>query len=121
MEVQQELCEVARRNAESLRGRVAPIEIVRADAAHVDYSDGHVFFFFNPFGATTLRAVLQSIERSLVLAPRRVTVIDYNAVHEAVLADCAWLDCYGLLPTFSGVRVSFWRNRVAPTGDGMLA
>lgn len=121
VEVQQELCEVARRNAESLRGRVAPIEIVRADAAHVDYSDGHVFFFFNPFGAPTWRAVLQSIERSLVLAPRRVTLIYYNAVHEAVLADCAWLECYGLLPTFSGVRVSFWRNRAAPTADGMPA
>jgi SAM-dependent methyltransferase len=110
VELQQELCEVARRNADRLRGRIAPIEIVRADAAQVDYSDGHVFFFFNPFGAPTLRAVLQSIERSLVLSPRRVTVIYYNAVHEAVLADCAWLECYGLLPTFSGVRVSFWRN-----------
>lgn len=113
-----ELCEVARRNARRLRGRVAPIEIVQADAASLDYSDGHVFFFFNPFGAPTLRAVMDSIERSLATAPRRVTVIYYNAVHEAVLEQCGWLECYGLLPTFSRVRVSFWRNRSAPDGDG---
>ncbi|HTV19522.1 MAG TPA: class I SAM-dependent methyltransferase [Polyangiaceae bacterium] len=111
VELDAELCEVARRNARRLRGRVAPIEIVSADAASLDYSDGHVFFFFNPFGAPTLRAVLASIERSLARAPRRVTVIYYNAVHEALLAAQPWLECYGLLPTFSGVRVSFWRNR----------
>ena len=109
-----ELCEIARLNARRLRGRVAPIEIVRADAANLDYSDGHVFFFFNPFGPPTLRAVLQSIERSLSRAPRRITVIYYNAVHEAVLEECTWLERYGLLPTFSGVRVSFWRNRAVP-------
>lgn len=120
VELQQELCEVARRNAERLRGRVAPIVIVCADAAHLDYSDGHVFFF-NPFGTPTLRAVLRSIERSLVAAPRRVTVIYYHALHEAVLADCSWLECYGLLPTFSGVRVSFWRNSRATSGAGLLA
>jgi SAM-dependent methyltransferase len=121
VEFQDKLCQVARRNAERLRGRVAPIEIVCADAAHLDYSDGHVFFFFNPFGAPTLRAVLESIDRSLALAPRRITVIYYNAVHEAVLAECSWLECHGLLPTFSGVRVSFWRNRVPPGGKAGIA
>lgn len=117
----QELCEIARRNARRLRGRVAPIEIVRADAAGLDYSDGHVFFFFDPFGPPTLRAVLASIERSLVRAPRRITVIYYNAVHEAELSACPWLECYGLLPTFSNVRVSFWRNRSLPKGEPLVA
>jgi SAM-dependent methyltransferase len=121
VERQQQLCEAARRNAERLRGRVAPIEIVCADAADVDCSDGHVFFFFNPFGVPTFRAVLRSIERSLVITRRRVTVIYYNAVHEAVLAECSWLECYGLLPTFAGVRVSFWRNRATPSDGGGLA
>lgn len=111
VEFQPELCEIARRNARRLRGRMAPIEIVCADAASVDYSDGHVFFFFNPFGAPTLRAVMQSIERSLVSAPRRVSVVYYNPVHEEVLTECAWLECHGLLPTYSGVRVSFWRSQ----------
>jgi hypothetical protein len=85
--------------------------VVCADAGNVDYSDGHVFFFFNPFGAPTLQAVLDSIERSLRSAPRQVTIIYYNAVHEPVLERCPWLYHHGSLPTFSGVRVSFWRNR----------
>jgi SAM-dependent methyltransferase len=113
VEVRAELCEVARQNARDMRGRVAPIEIRCADAASVDYSDGHVFFLFHPFGPSTLQAVLDSIERSLQASPRAVTLIYYHAVHEAVLGLCPWLECYGLLPTFSGVRVSFWRNRVA--------
>lgn len=111
VELRESLCAIARENARQLRGRLAPIEVVCADAAHVDYSDGHVFFFFNPFGAPTLQAVLDGIEASLQRAPRQVTLIYYNAVHEPVLDGCPWLHNQGVLPTFSGVRVSFWRNR----------
>jgi SAM-dependent methyltransferase len=114
VELRESLCEIARENARQLRGRVAPIEVVCADAANVDYSDGHVFFFFNPFGAPTLQAVLDCIERSLRFAPRQITIIYYNAVHETVLERCPWLYNHGVLPTFSGVRVSFWRNREMP-------
>jgi SAM-dependent methyltransferase len=121
VELREDLCEAARENARKLRGRVAPIEVVCGDAGNVDYSDGDVFFFFNPFGAPTLRAVMDSIHRSLTLAPRRVRMIYYNAVHEEVLRECPWLECYGLLPTFSGVRVSFWRNRMIPEGKRGVA
>jgi SAM-dependent methyltransferase len=121
VELREGLCEIARENARHLRGRVAPIEVVCADAANVDYSDGHVFFFFDPFGAPTLQAVVDCIERSLRFAPRPVTLIYYNAVHEQVLERCPWLHCQGLLPTFSGVRVSFWRNRPAPDGKRGVA
>jgi SAM-dependent methyltransferase len=116
VDYQETLCKMARHNAQQLRGRVATVQIVRADAASLDYSDGHVFFFFNPFGPPTMRAVLESIERSLLRAPRPVTVIYYNAVHEAVLRDCPWLEFEALLPTFSGVRVSFWRSRASRDG-----
>lgn len=114
VELRQDLSEIARENARHLRGRVAPIEVVCADAANVDYSDGNVFFFFNPFGAPTLQAVLDCIERSLRFAPRQVTLIYYNAVHEQVLSSCPWLECHGILPTLSGVRVSLWGNRHVP-------
>ena len=111
VELDPQLCDVARCNARRLRGRVAPIEIVCADPVSLDYSDGHVFFSCDPLGPATLRGVLGSLSRSLARAPRRITVIYYNAVHEGVLDACPWLHCYGLLPTFSGLRVGFWRNR----------
>lgn len=121
VELRENLCAIARQNAARLRGRVAPIDVMCADAADADYSDGHVFFFFNPFGAPTLRAVLDCIERSLRGAPRQVTLIYYNAEHESVLESCPWLYRRGLLPTFSGVRVSFWRNRPGLASTGGVA
>src|SRR5262249_30561404 len=85
VELRPELCEVARDNANKLRGRVAPIDIVCGDAGEVDLSDGNVYFFYNPFGPPTFRRVLAAIERSLTVAPRRVTLIYYNALHEEVV------------------------------------
>lgn len=111
VELRADLCEIARENARQLRGRVAPIEIINGDAGSVDLSAGDVYFFFNPFGAPTLQRVLDAIRQSLTQAPRDVTLIYYNAVHEHVFQACDWLEHYYALPTLSRVRVSFWRNR----------
>ena len=111
VEVREDLAQIARANAHNVRRRMAPIEVVCADARAVDYSDGDVFFLFNPFGPPTLQRVVDSLERSLTLAPRDVTLIYYHALHEAVLKRSRWLECYGRLPTYSGLRISFWRNR----------
>lgn len=115
VELREELCQAARENARKLRGRIVPIEVVCADATTADLSDGDVYFFFNPFGAPTLALVLESIERSLQVAPRDVILVYYNAVHERVLDESGWLSCYHILPTLSGMRVSFWRNRPRPS------
>ena len=113
VELREDLCAVARENARNLRGRLAPIEIVCGDASSVELGAGDVYFFFNPFGAPTLQRVLAAIQQSLTPAPRELTLIYYNAVHEHVFQACEWLEQYHLLPTLSGVRVSFWRNRRA--------
>jgi SAM-dependent methyltransferase len=111
VELREDLCSIARENARNLRGRVAPIEIVQGDAGGVDLSAGDAYFFFNPFGAPTLARVLAAIRQSLAPAPRAVTLIYYNALHEQVFQECEWLENYHVLGTLSGVRVSFWRNR----------
>lgn len=117
IELRPDLCATAERNASRLRGRVAPIEIKNCDAATADMSDGNVFFFFNPFGLPTFRLVLASIERSLRVRPRKLTLIYYNAVFEKLLEGCSWLERVDSLPTLSGLRVSFWKNRESPTTD----
>jgi SAM-dependent methyltransferase len=111
IELREELCHVARDNAANLRGRRAPIEIVCADAVEADISDGHVYFLYNPFGRSTLSRVLDNIERSLVGSPRRVNIVYYNAVCEDLFSSRSWLERYHVLPTFSGVPISMWRNR----------
>ena len=54
VELLESLCQIARRNAISLRGRKAPIQIVCGDATTVDLSEGTIYFMFNPFGGETL-------------------------------------------------------------------
>lgn len=110
VELRPELCESARDNAARLRGRVAPIEVVQGDATQPEFADGDVYFFYNPFGAPTFTQVLRNLERSLEAAPRSLTLVYYNALHEGLLDGCPWLERYYELPTFSGVPVGFWRS-----------
>jgi len=114
VELRQELCTIAENNARNLRGRVAPIEVRCEDAAASDISDGDIFFFFNPFGPPTFKHVLAAIERSLEVRPRKLTLIYYNAVFEEVFQACSWLERVHVLPTLSGLRVSFWHSRPRP-------
>lgn len=110
VELRPELCASARDNAARLRGRAAPIEVVQGDATRPEFARGDVYFFYNPFGAPTFAKVLRNLERSLERAPRRITLVYYNALHEALLDACPWLERYHVLPTFSGVPIGFWRS-----------
>lgn len=105
------LCEIARKNADRLRGRKSRIEIICDDAAKADLSDGTIYFMFNPFGPATMRDVIGNIQRSLSRNPRPITICYYNAMHEPVLEDGGWLEMYYHFHTAGGLRVSFWRNR----------
>ncbi|MFZ2639456.1 MAG: class I SAM-dependent methyltransferase [Verrucomicrobiia bacterium] len=85
VEIDPALAQVAERNAASLKGRVASIEIRTENAAETDYSSGTIYFMFNPFGAATLDAVLKQIRESLVKQPRKICVVYYNPLYLDVL------------------------------------
>jgi SAM-dependent methyltransferase len=73
-----EFNEVARRNAERAKPRLAcqNVELITADAR--DYavpSDVTVIFLYSPFEADVLEKVLRNIRRSLEEAPRPMSVI----------------------------------------------
>lgn len=110
IELYEPLCEIARYNAQRLRGRRAPIEIRCQDAAKADYDDGTIYFMFNPFGPDTLQTVIHRIVASLEKHPRGVTIVYYNEQHGAILASSNVLRRVDEFRTFSGVRVSFWSN-----------
>jgi SAM-dependent methyltransferase len=110
VELQPQLCEAARKNAAHLRGRKAPIEIVCADAATADLSDGTIYYMYNPFGADTMADVLANIRGTLSRNPRKITIVYYNARHEKLFERCEWLEKYQVFKIKSGMPVSFWRN-----------
>jgi len=75
VELSAEFAKKARANLEALRGRLSPIEVRVGDAALMDYADGTTFYFGDPFGAKTMRAVLKRIGDTLVKHPREVRCI----------------------------------------------
>jgi len=107
------LCEIARRNAASLRGRRAPIQIVCGDATTVDLSEGTIYFMFNPFGAETLRDTLENIRGSLSQKPRALRIAYYNSQYASVFEALGWLVKVREFDTFGGHRVTFWENRTS--------
>lgn len=110
VELFEELCEAARANAARLRGRKAPVEIRCGDAATLDYADGTVFVFYNPFGPDTMSAVLTRIRESFHRNPRNIRVGYYKAVCEDLLARETWLERYDGFRTLS-TNASFWRSK----------
>jgi precorrin-6B methylase 2 len=91
VELTPQLCHLARENARNLRGGHTAIEIVEGDATRADYSDGTVFFFYNPFGAETLEEVLRRIRESVLLRPRRIQCIYLNPTARHVFENQGWL------------------------------
>ena len=82
-----ELCAVARANAMRMSGRIAPIEIVNLPAQQFDYRECTALFLFNPFGPGTLSAVLQRLIESVQRNPRRVRIAYVNPRHDQCIAD----------------------------------
>lgn len=114
IEVDAALRQIAERNAGRLRRRNSPISIIGIPAQAADYSDGTVFYLFNPFGAATLKRVLEQIHSSLSERPRNVRIVYVRPLHEELLRDCGWLrqtdswpPCRRLLLRYF---VSFWET-----------
>jgi len=115
IELSTEFAAKARANAAALRGRVSPIEIRVGDAAEMDYTDSTTFYFGDPFGAETMRAVLKRIGGTISVKPRAVRCIFVLPVwerSEAVRRVCetsGWLSFVGGKSLwYSPMRVEYW-------------
>ncbi len=103
-------------NTMSLKGRRSPVEVRHEDAATTDLSDGTLFYLFNPFGPSTLRAVLDNIKRSLVTRPRTIRIVYVNPVCRDVMESCGWLRLYYMYRTMLDLYVTFWTNSADNAG-----
>ena len=103
------LARQAVRNARSLRGRRCPIEIIAHDAADSDFSEGTVFWMFNPFGEQTMRRVTERIIASQRSHPRRVRLIYVRPLHAPMLRTLGFIHTGTvLLPSFNAGTASCW-------------
>src|SRR3972149_6626071 len=65
IEIDNELCAIAQRNARKVRSRKSSITIINDAAENFDYRAGTVYYLFNPFGVSTLRRVLEKMKQSV--------------------------------------------------------
>jgi SAM-dependent methyltransferase len=90
-----ELADVARRNLITLKDelqRCANIEILCMDATHYEMPDSKaVLYFFNPFDATIMEAILRNLEASFLRSRNEKYVIYYNPQSEVVFGKFPFL------------------------------
>jgi SAM-dependent methyltransferase len=110
VELFQPFCDIARKNAGSLRGRKTQIEIICGDAAETDLSEGTIYYLFNPFGEESMRDTLANIHRSLAVKPRSIKIVYCNPTCESVFQSSGWLRKVHQLRLFGGQDVTFWEN-----------
>jgi predicted RNA methylase len=108
------LAAIAERNVAHLRGRRAPAEVWTGDIGDFEYTDGTVFFLYNPFGEQTLRRFIERLRQSLTTCPRRIRIIYMTPLHGHVLSECGWLARRFVLDVQYHVlvtrKVEFWES-----------
>ena len=109
IELSDELARRARENVARVRGRRASVEVVVIDAAVADYTDGTVFYMFNPFGAATMAEVLNRIHVSLLQHPRCIRIVYATPAHADILDKAGWLKRVGgTRSPWSSVKTIIW-------------
>jgi len=84
VEIDPDLVEIANRNLETLKISNVAVECCDA-AAFGPLEEYNYFYFFDPFPCIVMRDVLKNIERSVVVHPRKVTLIYLNpSCHDLV-------------------------------------
>jgi SAM-dependent methyltransferase len=88
-------------NARFLEAARANLQVSHSDADRYylfhgfvqdfDFDSATVLFLFNPFGAPTMRKMLDRVSASLRRRPRELRIVYVNPVEESVLAERSWL------------------------------
>ena len=113
IELYSDIATVAKRNSQILRNPKASIEIIGGfDVLDFDCKEITHFFFFNPFGETTMLGVLKRIHTSLSENRRHIQLIYFNPKREVLFDECHWLRKREDLSfkTWGGHVVLFYEN-----------
>jgi SAM-dependent methyltransferase len=125
IDVDANLCDHARGNAQRMRGRRSPVEIACLPAQEFDYRECTALLLFNPFNFGTLRAVLDAVVHSQQINPRAVRLAYVNPRCEDVLREMPTFRQYDHWPLRPRSRlkfaVSFWRSEPVTDKEGLAA
>ena len=116
VEIEADLHANAEANATCSRRRRAPIRLQCASATEFNYDDATVLWVFNPFGAATMRLVLERLKNSLDRRPRALRMAYINATCAHLFVSQPWLQLeeHWTMSAWSRVKtpVQFYRTRL---------
>jgi SAM-dependent methyltransferase len=121
IDISAQLCETAKRNADSCRGKRTEVEVLCDDICNVSIDDGTVYFLFNPFVGETMKLFLEKLKETYVTSPRTIRVVYYNPYFESLFLAQHWLEKYYEFTTISGNRMTFWRTFSRIADEPMLS
>ena len=93
VEIDEHLYQIAKENAEHLKFRHTPIQVIHCPAQDYDYADGTLFWLFKPFDLDTMKDVLAKIKKSIDTNPRSIQIVYINIApdQESYLDQVDWL------------------------------
>lgn len=113
IDLDKELCDQALRNANQMRFKKAPMEIIAGDALELDLDEITVFYFYSPFGEQTMDTFLENVKESLDRNPRKIQMIYLNPTYIKVFKSKKWLSLKEERKTrFTGNKVTYWNNNL---------
>lgn len=114
VEIDPPLWALAQANAARMKHRRSPLSFVNKSAARFDYDEVTVAIMFHPFGAETMRAMLERVQESLLRRPRTFRIVYLNPVLSPMLAAKPFLQVYECWQPTAWTRlkfpVHFYRN-----------
>ena len=108
VELDPTLMDIAKKNLNSIKINNTPVEFFQGDAVHFDVTEGTVFYFYNPFGEKTFKAIIDNIKKSIDARPRPMRILYKNAILRTILDEAVWLIFDGQIEK---TEIFVWRNR----------
>jgi len=92
IEVSEEFVRMTKENLAKLKtGKKPLIDIIHIDAKDYNFSEGTIYFLFNPFGYETLKKVIENIANGIKNNPRNIRIIYLNPFYREILDNTHWL------------------------------
>jgi len=95
IEFRADLAAAAKSNADRLKGRQSPVEIIEGNATKADYDGLSYFFMYNPFNTTVMTSFLGALRASLERQPRPLRIVYLNPQNKDLMEGTSWLRSAG--------------------------
>jgi SAM-dependent methyltransferase len=117
VELSPRLSSIAQSNIEKLPRSSCRVTVINQNVTDFDYSRGTIYYLYNPFAVSIVRACLNKLRNALLKSPRFVRIVYVQTILPAPfeeLDQCDWLErCDEFAPlgwSSQPIKVVIWHN-----------